>query len=146
MMAKNRFRQIFKSKQRVLKRSIGLMTILFLGLTSCVHRSRYTVIRPLSPVPDKEGYAWVDSVNPTLCWKLSRGTPSPDMTFDLVIYEKGPRDRNYYPPKGWIYRKQVYYRDGLKETEHRVEITLEPQRRYLWTVPSGYESLSLGDH
>jgi hypothetical protein len=75
----------------------------------------------------------VDSLQPTLRWQLSKGPPAPDTTYDLAIYE-AERAKDYDSPVGWITKQLVYRRDGLKEAEHKVEISLQPVKYYIWAI------------
>ena len=126
--------RLCKSKRTALCAITRLLAILFIGFTSCVQYHRYPIVKPIAPVA-KHGLRVerVDSLEPTLRWQLSKGSPAPDTTYDLVIYE-ARRARDYYSPVGWISKQLVYRRDGLKKTEHRVEISLLPATYYIWAI------------
>ena len=34
----------------------------------------------------------------------------------------------------WAIGKEVYYREGLKESKHELEVPLQPDRAYYWSV------------
>jgi len=130
-------RRVFTSKSMVLGRSTSLLIVLFLGLTSCFVRTTYPVIKPISPVhkatTDYTQMPQVDSLQPTFRWELSKESPRHDTIYDLVIHEAA-LDRGYRKSPSWVSKRLVYRRDGLKETEHRVEIALEPSKHYIWSV------------
>ena len=126
--------RVSKSKWKALCGRTRLLAILLIGFTSCVQYHRYPIVKPIAPAA-KHGLRVerVDSLQPTLSWQLSKGPPALDTTYDLVIYE-AERARDYYSPVGWIEKQLVYRRDGLKEAEHRVEISLKPATYYIWAI------------
>jgi hypothetical protein len=67
----------------------------------------------------------VESLQPVLVWIPSR---QKDVLYDLVIHECSLR-------RGRVeVGEQIYYREGLSATEHKVETSLEPNRTYSWSV------------
>ncbi len=126
--------RLSKSKRTALCGRTRLLAVLFVGFTSCVQYHRYPIVKPIAPVAR---HGWrvecVDSLQPTLRWQLSKGSPAPDTTYDLVVYD-AERARDYYSPVGWIAKRVVYRRDGLKKAEHRVEISLQPATCYIWAI------------
>jgi hypothetical protein len=110
-----------------MKRSVLLSTICSLALIGC--SKSYTNLKPISPELAYRGLTEVDSLTPTFRWEPS---PEPDATYDFIIYE-GPE----YSP--WTYTlqapgKEVYYREGLQETVHKIEEPLRPNREHQWSV------------
>jgi len=73
-----------------------------------------------------------DSLQPTLRWEPFQGN---DVTYDLIIW----RAIGIY--KGGIQPTElVYNRTGLSEASHTIEIPLQPDTLYLWTVRARYTS------
>ena len=115
------------------KRNIARVAfaISVLAHASCASRTSYSVVKPISPSPGA-GAAFVTSTQPTLQWQLSKPSRVPDTTYDLVIYE-AEYFENYYRSE-WIKKALVYSRNGLKDPEHRVEISLKHGQYYIWSV------------
>jgi len=97
-------------------------------LTSC---TRFHGLKPLDPRVGRPGYyPNARSLQPVLRWEASPSSPA--ATYDLIIYRAenaGKRVRATGTPG-----EQVYYREGLEQTWHKVEIPLAPDTKYLWTV------------
>ena len=114
-------------------RTAGL-ALCVVGFTSCVEYQSFPTVKPIAPVA-KHGnqVVCVGSLQPTLRWRLSRGSPGADTAYDLVIHE-ARLARDYYGALGWVARQLVYRRDGLKQAEHRVEISLQPATNFIWAI------------
>ena len=105
------------------------MKPLFLGLAfccllGCSTRNGYGPIMPLSPLGTwRSPNPTVDSLQPVLRWHpiASEGVTN----YDIVLYKQYD---NAIPGE------QVYYREGISTTEHRVEEQLNPNTKYLWSV------------
>lgn len=70
----------------------------------------------------------VDSLTPILRWE-----GFPGATYDLVIYQAVEVER-YLVPKIRMPGPKVYYREGLTDTEHKVETVLREDQLYFWSV------------
>ncbi len=57
----------------------------------------------------------------------------PDVQYDFIIYESDRLPFQYHPAD-WSIGSVVYYREGLKEPEHKLEEPLKPHRGYYWSV------------
>jgi hypothetical protein len=104
----------------------------FLGFTGCTTFHGITAITP------KAGHPYnpteVESLQPVLKWKPSSQI---DATYDVIIYE-GIEVVDQYSRRKTDSKRvsgiEVYYREGLKETEHKVEEPLKPDKEYHWAV------------
>lgn len=101
--------------------------MLIVLLSSCV-TTRYPQLKPIEP---SLGYllypAKVNSLSPKFKWEPSKES---GVTYDFAIYETlGYTYRNV-----WSQGKQVYYKEGLENPVHEIEIKLLPKKVYLWSV------------
>lgn len=96
----------------------------FLGLTAC---GRAT-IHGVTPIYPKVGLRppTVESLRPTFRWEP---VAEPDARYDFITYESHELAR-----WEWAIGKEVYYREGLKEAEHKLEVLLQPNRAYYWSM------------
>jgi hypothetical protein len=113
--------------------------------TSCITRTTYPVVKPLSPkAPSRITNRPVKAENPpTFRWTVS-GPPAPGTSYDLIVYEavyNPDYHRNRQPE--WSRGQTVYYREDLKDTEHTPPSPLVPNvipgqpyanRAYIWSV------------
>ena len=99
-----------------------------LALASCASRTSYSVIEPISPIAGARP-TYVYSTQPRLRWQLSKPSQVPGTTYDLVIYEA-----EHFESSEWIKKALVYSRNGLKDPEHQVEISLKSGQYYIWSV------------
>ena len=108
-----------------MKRWICILTIGLLGISGCWSHSGLKPIYPqamTSPVV-------VDSVQPTLRWKSASES---NVTYDVIIYDVIKTQVTATKPRAtW---KVVYYREGIKESEHKIEDPLNPNTEYFWSV------------
>jgi hypothetical protein len=107
-----------------------VLAITVLAHASCATRTSYSVIKPISPSPGT-GPAFVISRQPRLQWQMAKRSQVPD-SYDLVIYE-AEHVQDYYRSE-WIKKALVYSRNGLKDPEHQVEISLKSAQHYIWSV------------
>ena len=137
---------------RLMEYIIGLSALLLFILSSC--STKYHVCEPIYPKP---GYAGaitnVENLQPTFKWKpiaepetyhlkkngeLNYSGIFQDVTYDLVIYEgikiKMGMTWTSGPSTTWQEGEKTYYREGIEETEHKVEIVLKPGMVYIWSV------------
>lgn len=108
-----------------MKQTSLILLALLLLMTGCSVRNN--VMEPLEP-PFSYVYHMrprrTDSLSPVLAWKSS----TPAEAFDLVVYAGFPVGESY--TRG----KEVYYREGLTNTQHRIEEALLRDQVYLWSV------------
>lgn len=95
-----------------------------------------TGLRPEYPEVSVD-YFEVNSFQPTFTWALfefppdrqseasKSATDSSDITYEVKIWRT---DENHYP------LNLVYRRAGVAATSHRVEMPLEPNTKYVWSV------------
>jgi len=107
-----------------MKSWIYSLTIGLLGLSAC---SSFSVLKPIYPEPMITPVV-VDSVQPTIRWKPASES---NVTYDVIIYDvitaKPPAE-----PRAM--GKVVYYREGIKESQHKIEDPLNPNTEYFWSV------------
>ncbi len=109
--------------ETAMKRLMFIVIIGLLGLTACTTFHGVTVISPEVGHPYRPRE--VDNLQPTLQWKSpSQG----DETYDVVIFEVNTNTGSPYMGK------MIYHREGIKETYHKVEEPLEPDKGYYWSV------------
>ncbi len=79
----------------------------------------------------------VDRLTPLFRWEPA---PGPDPRYDFIIYEAHEIECHFTSPFGeawdceWAIGRKVYYRQGLQEPEHTLEVPLQPNREYYWSV------------
>ena len=86
-----------------------------------------TTIHGVKPINPKIHGAEVSGIQPVFRWKPS---PEPDITYDLIIYERlqvGPQSQ---PMVG----KVVYYREGIRGIDHMIEEPLKPSTEYYFSL------------
>ena len=108
-----------------MKNWICILTIGLLGISGCWSHSGLKPIYPqamTSPVV-------VDSVQPTLRWKSASES---NVTYDVIIYDVIKTQVTATKPRAT--GKVVYYREGIKESEHKIEDPLNPNTEYFWSV------------
>jgi len=102
-----------------------ILTIGLLGLSAC---STFPVLKPIYPVAMTTPVV-VDSVQPTLQWKPAKES---NVMYDVIIYDvitaKPPAESKA------AMGKVVYYREGIKESQHKIEDPLKPNTEYFWSV------------
>lgn len=125
-----------------MKRKRLVPILILAALAGCVSAT-YQVIEPVRPRPvvNDAGHfsvdslvAEVDGLNPTLEWKPAA---APDVKYDLIIYRAVPVASGVTTGSIEEVRQrgeQVYYREGLADTKHRVETELFPATSYYWSV------------
>ncbi len=108
-----------------MKLSRWILAVL-LALVAC---STVTIhgVTPISPEPGISGWTArptaVESLQPTFRWEP---VGERDARYDFVIYES----HSVFKAVG----REVYYREGLTEPEHTLEVPLQPNREYYWSV------------
>jgi hypothetical protein len=70
----------------------------------------------------------VDDVQPTLRWKPASES---NVTYDVIIYDVTTAKP---PAKPRAMGKVVYYREGIKESQHKIEDPLNSNTEYFWSV------------
>ena len=111
-----------------MKNNLLVLIIVFLILAGC---TSFHGIKPIYPMVGNPNFPkQVDSLQPTFRWEPS---PGPDVTYDFVIYE-GIKVESFWEGTKRSVGKEVYYRQGLKEPEHKIEEPLKPETEYYWSV------------
>jgi hypothetical protein len=112
-----------------MKRGIYVFIISAFVLIGC---TSFSGVKPLYPkVGGDPNYppTTVESLQPTFRWEP---LPESDVTYDFIIYEAVIEDTVLKPKRG--VGREIYYREGLKETEHKIEEPLKPGAYYYWSV------------
>ena len=120
------------------------------------------VLKPIYPLPtksfdlrgafvDKYKTSWgglefvpVDSLTPTLSWETfprpiditdtgGQADRFSDVQYEVLIYEAIPINPSYKPGQ------TIYHRTKLTEPAHQLERSLDPCRRYFWTVRASFK-------
>jgi hypothetical protein len=80
-------------------------------------------VTPISPKA-QDSFAAVETLQPTFRWKPAA---EGDVRYDFIILESHPHYRE-------VVGREVYYREGIQEPEHTLEVSLQPDREYYWSV------------
>jgi len=113
-----------------MRRVIFVFTISAFVLVGCA--TSFKGVKPLYPkvglpsVPTS-----VDSLQPTFRWEPA---PESDVTYDLIIYEGIVQGSFWKEGVKRAVGREIYYRKGIKEAEHKIEETLNPDAEYYWSV------------
>lgn len=111
---------------------LAVALLIWVGLTAC---QSFHGVQPIKPRAAPPGpLAVVKSLQPTLQWKPSKEL---DAAYDLIIYEEDPSKRVAFlssRENAQSIGKRIYYREELKEAEHKLEEPLKPGTIYYWTV------------
>ncbi len=116
-----------------MKQWLGGLAVCLIGLTGCV----ITQIDPVTPTYPEVCPSYpctVDRLTPLFRWEPAVG---PDSRYDFIIYEAHEIECPFlglaYECE-WAIGRKVYYRQGLQEPEHTLEVPLQPNREYYWSV------------
>ncbi len=110
-----------------MKQITSFLLFALLALVACSHTTVHG-ITPISPGAGRSSWTGkppvVEALQPTFRWK-----PAADATarYDFVIFEG-------YGSEGEVLGNKVYYREGLQQPEHTLEVSLQPDRVYYWSV------------
>ncbi len=114
-----------------MKRGLAVLAAGLLGLTSCAWWTNiHGEVTPTSPKAANcfsNGPTRVESVRPAFRWEP---VAEPDAQYDFIIFEA--HKFTLWP--WWIIGREVYYREGIPEPEHRLDDPLQPQTYYFWSV------------
>lgn len=105
--------------------AIILLVLMLSGCTS------FHAIKPLSPEVGNPNFpSQVETLQPTFKWEEAQGA---GITYDLIVYE-GIKVESFWEGVKRSVGKELYYREGLPQPEHKMEVPLEPGREYYWSV------------
>ncbi len=111
-----------------MKRHNLIITIFLLVLVGC---TSFSDIKPLSPEVGNPNFPkQAENLQPTFKWEAAQRS---GVTYDLIVYE-GIKVESFWEGVKRSVGKEIYYKEGLTKTEHKIEIPLEPGREYYWTV------------
>lgn len=117
----------------LLKSSICILLLCLTFLSGCTMVTSGRGLKPVFPeagnpnVPET-----IDSLTPTFKWESNSDTSS---TYDLIIYECHEQG-NWFVGRTKLRGPLAYYREGLIQTEHKIERTLKPDTVYFWNLRS----------
>ena len=114
-----------------------------------VYPELWSCTYPDSPFKGFELYHWtkVDSLQPTLTWQsvpgehrvLMRDEPRPFIPFDVRDMKDVSYDLRIWHVQDEGPEKIVYESFGIESTSHKLEVPLEPETRYYWSVRARFE-------
>ncbi len=110
-----------------MKSWIFILIIVLLGISACWSHSGLKPIYPqamTSPVV-------TDSVQPTLRWK---SVSDSNASYDVIIYDVLKTETSATNPR--MVGKIVYYREGIKEPQHKIEEPVSSDTEYFWSIRS----------
>ena len=114
-----------------MKRGLAVLAAGLLGLTSCAWWTNiHGEVTPTSPKAANcfsIGPTRVESLRPAFRWEP---VAEPDAQYDFIIFEA----HKFILWPWWIIGREVYYREGIPEPEHRLDDPLRPQTYYFWSV------------
>jgi hypothetical protein len=111
-----------------MKRNLWILMLCLVVLAGC---ATYKGIKPIYPeVGHPNMPKVVDSLQPTFRWEP---VPERGATYDFIVYECIKDDDFWKGPRRAVGR-EIYYREGLNQTEHKIEESLKPNREYFWSV------------
>jgi hypothetical protein len=86
-------------------------------------------IAPLQPAAAQDVFPVVDSLQPTLEWEPA---PRSELRYDLAVWKVV--DYRHLLLTRRLQGPVAYYRAGLVEPRHKLEVPLDPGTRYYWSV------------
>ncbi len=113
-----------------MKRWLWVIAGGFLGLAACsfpvmkIHGVNPTYPIAWDPIL---GLPRVTFLRPLFTWEPA----DPGVQYDFIIYESHYIGSSFTE---WAIGREVYYREGLKEPHHELEVPLQPNRAYYWSV------------
>ncbi len=115
-----------------MKRNVCVFITSAFVLIGCV--MSFNGIKPLYPtVGITHSPTVIESLEPTFRWEP---LPESGVTYDLIVFEAIVEGINWQDGRR-AYGQEIYYREGLKEAEHRIEEPLRPDTEYIWSVRRG---------
>lgn len=110
-----------------MKTSIWISAVLALLLIGCTTASGVTPVHPEIGNPNRPSV--VKSLQPSFEWKALPGAEA----YDLIVYEC-IKTESFWQGTSRTVGREVYYREGLTGTRHRIEQDLKPDMEYYWSV------------
>lgn len=88
-------------------------------------------IKPIYPEVGNPNFPKeTQSLQPTFRWEAVKSTGA---TYDLIVYQ-GIKTESFWEGVKRSIGEEIYYREGLTQTEHKLEEPLQPGKEYYWTV------------
>ncbi len=111
-----------------MKTNFLVLIVVSLVLAGC---TSFHGIKPIYPEVGNPNFPkQVDSLQPTFRWEPS---PESDVIYDFIIYA-GIKVESFVEGTKRSVGREVYYRQGLKEPEHKIEEPLKPDTEYYWSI------------
>jgi len=116
-----------------LKQWLWGLAVGLIGLAGC-STIKINGVTPTYPEMCPPYLCTVDRLTPLFRWEPA---PGPDPRYDFIIYEAHEIEC-LFPSDPyrceWAIGRKVDYRQGLQEPEHTLEVPLQPNREYYWSV------------
>jgi len=98
--------------------------------TGCAYRT-YDQLEPIEPKMERCA-SLADSLTPKFIWSKST---IPGVLYDFAVFNKPTVSSvDWMLGKHFVYGAPIYYREALSTNEHVVEIELNPNTAYAWSV------------
>lgn len=135
------------------------LIIFLLVIAGCIPVKNFKSVKPIFPEVGNPNFPkTIDSLQPTFEWETSakRTTAAArlesiqpgsqwetstayDVTYDFIIYECIKKDECIKTVDPWGGKRraegrEIYHRQGLKESKHTIEEPLKPDTGYFWSV------------
>ena len=116
-----------------MKANTWIFVILLFVLTSCAIPTEVT-FKGMKPIYPEVGSPYhpklVDSLQPNFQWQAYG---EPNAVYDFIIYEV-IKESDFWRGTQRSVGREVYYREELRENEHKIEEDLQPETEYYWSV------------
>ena len=102
-------------------------------LTSCsvVHEGGLEPVSPKVTISAANYAHRADSLQPTLVWKAPPGARD---IYDVIVYSGVKKQGGGTHQSFFVPGKELYYREGVTGTSHKVETPLPPETVCVWAV------------
>ena len=127
-----------KRMESLYRNLVLVIIVIFLG--GCTTSTFYGLkpIYPSTGLPTN--FKGVDSLQPELQWQSASGQ---NLQYDLIIWEttwggviSSKVGKPLYLQKGRV----VYYKESIQGNSHKIDVTLEPDTYYFWSVRTRTEN------
>jgi hypothetical protein len=123
-MVRTRRNRVSTTTRWAVRITLVLSSLALVGCTT------FTGVKPVYPDVGNPNFpSVVDSLQPTFQWEPRLDADS----YDFAIFESIRTDSLLEGIKRSV-GKQVYYREELRDTKHRLEEPLKPATEYYWSV------------
>ena len=110
-----------------MKKNTWIWAVLSLLIVGCATAEGVTPVHPEIGNPNYPTV--VESLQPSFEWKPAESAEA----YDLIVYEC-IKVGSFWEGTSRTVGREVYYRQGLADTRHRIEEALKPDTEYYWSV------------